>query len=416
MPWCGRLWRKPICAAKTRLWPMKPPAGQGGWRPRIRRCSTLSPCTIRKPKISPWLRKRSGNTRPAKARILGPAPAPPTCRYAPATPSRPSCGPRRHSGAATRPRCITCSAKRTRRRIGRMMLSGSSAPRWSAILNWKPTPSDWARCSFAAAISRAPRPLWERRASASPIARKCSSPMGWPPMGNAAAIDAFLRVTAIDRAVEQPYGFLARILGQADDRLPQVVAAFAAWEKAEPGNYLAVRLHAKALSAASADATEIEEKLRRSIQLSDGYWESHFELGVLLGKKRDPKGCRFESYLGRQTYCSLKTRRFSRRDLAKSFCSQVRILPGPPVWELRKTRPTPPMALLMAHHAYDPGRCGDYRRFNPTSRRTSKPVGAVRDPRRGFGAPARRGLRRAGLRNLNPFRPASSRHRSRLSH
>jgi tetratricopeptide (TPR) repeat protein len=114
------------------------------------------------------------------------------------------------------------------------------------------------------------------------------------------AIDAFLRVTAIDRAVEQPYGFLARILGQADDRLPQVVAAFAAWEKAEPGNYLAVRLHAKALSAASADATEIEEKLRRSIQLSDGYWESHFELGVLLGKKREPKGCRFESYLGRQ--------------------------------------------------------------------------------------------------------------------
>jgi tetratricopeptide (TPR) repeat protein len=114
------------------------------------------------------------------------------------------------------------------------------------------------------------------------------------------AIDPFLRVTAIDRAVEQPYGFLARFLGQADDRLPQVVAAFAAWEKAEPGNYLAVCLHAKALSAASADTTEIEEKLRRSIQLSDGYWESHFELGVLLGKKREPKGCRFESYLGSQ--------------------------------------------------------------------------------------------------------------------
>jgi tetratricopeptide (TPR) repeat protein len=119
------------------------------------------------------------------------------------------------------------------------------------------------------------------------------------------AIDAFLRVTAINRAVEQLYEFLARILGQADDRLPQVVAAFAAWEKAEPGNYRAVRLHAKALSAASADATEIEEKLRRSIQLSDGYWESHFELGVLLGKKREPKGCRFESYLGSQFFISL---------------------------------------------------------------------------------------------------------------
>jgi len=103
------------------------------------------------------------------------------------------------------------------------------------------------------------------------------------------AIDAFLRVTAIDRAVEQPYVFLARIIGQAGDRLPQVVAAFAAWEKAEPANYLAVCLHAKALVAASGDAAEIEAKLRRSIQLNGGYWESHFELGVLLGKNREWK-------------------------------------------------------------------------------------------------------------------------------
>jgi predicted Zn-dependent protease len=103
------------------------------------------------------------------------------------------------------------------------------------------------------------------------------------------AIDAFLRVTAIDRAVEQPYVFLARILAQAGDRLPQVVAAFAAWEKAEPGNYLAVCLHAKALDAAAGDAAEIEAALRRSIQLNDGYWESHFELGVLLLKNRESK-------------------------------------------------------------------------------------------------------------------------------
>jgi tetratricopeptide (TPR) repeat protein len=103
------------------------------------------------------------------------------------------------------------------------------------------------------------------------------------------AIDAFLRVTAMDRTVEQPYVFMARILSQAGDRLPQVVAAFAAWEKAEPGNYLAVCLHAKALTAASGDAGEIEAGLRRSIQLNDGYWESHFELGVLLGKNREWK-------------------------------------------------------------------------------------------------------------------------------
>lgn len=103
------------------------------------------------------------------------------------------------------------------------------------------------------------------------------------------AIDAFLRAIAIDGTVEQPYVFLARILPQAGDRLPQVVAAVAAWEKAEPGNYLAACLHAKALGAASGDATEIEAGLRRSIQLNDGYWESHFELGVLLVKNRQWK-------------------------------------------------------------------------------------------------------------------------------
>lgn len=103
------------------------------------------------------------------------------------------------------------------------------------------------------------------------------------------AIDAFLRVTAIDRAVEQPYVFLARILAQAGDRLPRVVAAFAAWEKAEPGNYRAVCLHAKALDAAAGDPAEIQAALRRSIQLNGGYWESHFELGVLLAKNREWK-------------------------------------------------------------------------------------------------------------------------------
>jgi tetratricopeptide (TPR) repeat protein len=100
------------------------------------------------------------------------------------------------------------------------------------------------------------------------------------------AIDAFLRVTQIDASVEQPYVFLARMLDQAGDRLPQVVAAYAAWEKAEPGNYLAVCLHAKALGAAGGDPAEIETRLRRSIQLNDRYWESHFELGVLLLQQR----------------------------------------------------------------------------------------------------------------------------------
>jgi predicted Zn-dependent protease len=102
----------------------------------------------------------------------------------------------------------------------------------------------------------------------------------------AAAIDAFLRVIAIDPSVEQSYVFLARILDQSGERLPQIIAAFSAWAKAEPGNYLAACLHAKALSAASVETAAVESELRRSIHLNASYWECHYELGVLLETRR----------------------------------------------------------------------------------------------------------------------------------
>jgi tetratricopeptide (TPR) repeat protein len=101
------------------------------------------------------------------------------------------------------------------------------------------------------------------------------------------AIDAFLQVTQLDASVEQPYIFLARILEQAGDRLPRILAAYAAWEKAEPRNYLPPCLYAKALGAAGDEPAKVEAALRRSIQLNDHYWESHFELGVLLARKRE---------------------------------------------------------------------------------------------------------------------------------
>ncbi len=100
------------------------------------------------------------------------------------------------------------------------------------------------------------------------------------------AIDAFLNVIRIDASVEQPYVFLSRLLDQAGDKLERITAAYAAWEKAAPRNCLPVCLHAKALAAAGGDAAEIEAELRRSIQLNDAYWESHYELGVLLARNR----------------------------------------------------------------------------------------------------------------------------------
>ena len=101
------------------------------------------------------------------------------------------------------------------------------------------------------------------------------------------AIDAYLEVTRIDPSIEQPYTFLARMLDQAGDRLPRIVAAYAAWERAEPANYLPACLYAKALAAAGGEPAKIEAELRRSIQLNDHYWQSHYELGVLLAERRE---------------------------------------------------------------------------------------------------------------------------------
>jgi tetratricopeptide (TPR) repeat protein len=99
------------------------------------------------------------------------------------------------------------------------------------------------------------------------------------------AIDAFLRTTALDPSVEQPYVFLGRMLDQAEDRLPRILTVFAAFEKSPPESYLAPFLSGKALALGSRPA-DAEAKLRRSIALNDAFWESHFELGALLSSQR----------------------------------------------------------------------------------------------------------------------------------
>jgi tetratricopeptide (TPR) repeat protein len=82
--------------------------------------------------------------------------------------------------------------------------------------------------------------------------------------------------------------FLGRILDHAGERLPRVIAAYAAWEKKDPDNYLPVFLHAKALAAASGPPSpQIEAELLRSIHLNGSFWESHLELGVLLAQRAD---------------------------------------------------------------------------------------------------------------------------------
>jgi tetratricopeptide (TPR) repeat protein len=109
----------------------------------------------------------------------------------------------------------------------------------------------------------------------------------------AGAVDSFLRSAALDPALEQPHAFLGRILSHAHERLPEVTARFAAFQKANPEIYLGYYLHAIALLEAmgpSLDpeiAAQAEGLLSRAVELNAQHADSHFELGVLLAKKRE---------------------------------------------------------------------------------------------------------------------------------
>jgi tetratricopeptide (TPR) repeat protein len=109
----------------------------------------------------------------------------------------------------------------------------------------------------------------------------------------AEAVDAFLRTIELEPKFEQPYVFLARILNHAEGRLDEVTARFARFAQANPKNYLGHFLHAKGLIAEMGPspsgelATQAEQLLKKSISLNPNFWESNFELGVLLEGKKD---------------------------------------------------------------------------------------------------------------------------------
>ena len=98
------------------------------------------------------------------------------------------------------------------------------------------------------------------------------------------AIDAFLFTIKLDPAVEQPYAFLGKMLDQAEGKLGAITEAFAAFHRRAPDHYLSSFLYARTL--ALADAARSEALLQKSISLNAGFWESHFDLGILLERRR----------------------------------------------------------------------------------------------------------------------------------
>jgi tetratricopeptide (TPR) repeat protein len=111
------------------------------------------------------------------------------------------------------------------------------------------------------------------------------------------AADCFLRTIRMAPEVEQPYVFLGRMLEQCEDKLPLVTEAYAGLVKSKPADYLANFLYGKALtlgSDAAGDRSKIEGLFRKSIALNGDFWESHFELGILLERGRDFVGAASE--------------------------------------------------------------------------------------------------------------------------
>ena len=100
------------------------------------------------------------------------------------------------------------------------------------------------------------------------------------------AVNCFLRTIQLAPDVVQPYVFLGKMIDQAGDRLPEVQQRFREFQKANDESYLGYLLLAKSLSP----GTEQEALLRKSIEWKNDFWESHYELGVLLSSTRDFAG------------------------------------------------------------------------------------------------------------------------------
>jgi Flp pilus assembly protein TadD len=97
---------------------------------------------------------------------------------------------------------------------------------------------------------------------------------------------AFLKTVTLAPQAPQPYTFLGQVIDQSTRWLPEITAAFESFAAAQPRQYLAQFLYGKALLTGGKDLAEAESRLRKAIALEDGFWESHYQLGILLEKRQ----------------------------------------------------------------------------------------------------------------------------------
>lgn len=96
------------------------------------------------------------------------------------------------------------------------------------------------------------------------------------------AADAFFSTIRLSPKEKQPYLFLGKILEQIPSRLPEATTQFESLERLYPAVYEGYYLHAKALNAAAASPDTARKLLERSIAISGGVADIHFELALVL--------------------------------------------------------------------------------------------------------------------------------------
>jgi tetratricopeptide (TPR) repeat protein len=107
------------------------------------------------------------------------------------------------------------------------------------------------------------------------------------------AVDQFLKTIALAPDIPQPYAFLGRTMDHAGDRLPEVIARFAEYERRNPDNYLACVLYAKALiehlppTGDPPEAAQAYALADKALKMDDERAEAHYLMGVLLERKSE---------------------------------------------------------------------------------------------------------------------------------
>jgi tetratricopeptide (TPR) repeat protein len=97
---------------------------------------------------------------------------------------------------------------------------------------------------------------------------------------------AFLKTVTLAPQAAQAYTFLGQVIDQSTRWLPEITTAFQSFAESQPKQYLPQFLYGKALLVGGKDLAGAEAQLKKSVSLQDHFWESHYQLGVLLEKRQ----------------------------------------------------------------------------------------------------------------------------------